>query len=540
MEDEDKYKIEKIGTPAGDAASAQSVVDAINYILLKLKELDDYYTDKLKFLDISSLDPMIEGIHDKINDLKITQDLLTQKISELEKGENINNQVSNQTSVITPDADESEIISDSQEIKEMESKKTKTIDKSNLEDLLKTILNLQGDLSLLSTSKLPEIYSILPYEEIKKSLEELGGYIDQKDLLGLTFSFLTLPDTEIPKNYKIILYGPEGNGKTSIVHALTKKYGYSLILIDFPKLITYSENKQIQELISFFKSIKENQEIKPAILFLDNLEMITGKLSSKYIIKTLILEMEKINLADHRILIVAATRDLEQIGEEVLKSFDDFVEFSNPDDLEKSKILRTLLDEVKLENGLDIDELTNNLAFDIDTKDFSCLDLENILKIVKFLLIKESRNYAIKADFDKALQKIKSRNKLIKQEKSTKTEQISEKVEKIQSLEDEITNLKNMMWTSKGILKHSLRLALSENFDFVHRLFNLFKGNNAPFTIKEASKILGISITEAKKVLNKDSFQIIFPKIMNTYQPAFDQVLFDEISLEIGFGLQGD
>ncbi|NVM03552.1 MAG: hypothetical protein HWN67_14580, partial [Candidatus Helarchaeota archaeon] len=171
---------------------------------------------------------------------------------------------------------------------------------------------------------------------------------------------------------------------------------------------------------------------------------------------------------------------------------------------------------------------------------FSCADLESIVKIVKFLSLKENRNYATKSDFDRSLQRIKSRISLIKQKKSTKQQPTIKKLEKIQVLEDEITNLKHLTSTSKGILKHSLRLALSENFDFVHRLFNLYKGNNAPFTIDEASKILGISIVETKKVLNKDSFRIIFPKIMNSYQPSFDQKMFDEISLEIGFGLQGD
>ncbi|MFX1450109.1 MAG: AAA family ATPase [Promethearchaeota archaeon] len=540
MDDEDKYKIEKIGTPAGDAASAQSVVKAINYILLKLKELDDYYTDKLKYVDISSIDPIIEGIHEKLDDLKITQDLFTQKLAELEKKMDSTNLGPQETSIISPDNTNAELSSDVKDMNEIQAKFLSTEKIGDLKQLINTILNLQTESNLLIPTTLPDFFTILAPEDIKKSLEELGGYIDQKDLLGLIFSFLTLPDTEIPKNYKIMLYGPEGNGKTSIINALAKKYGYSLIFVDFSRLITYSENKQIQVLISSFNKIKENHEIKPAILFLDNIELIAGKESPKNVVKTLILEINKINLVDYRILIVAATRDLESIQELILKTFDDFIEFQNPDDLEKSKILRTLLDEVKLENGLDIDELANNLAFNIETKDFSCADLESIVKIVKFLSIKESRSYATKADFNKSLQKIKNRINLIREKKSTKPQQTIEKLEKIQVFEDELFNLKHMMSTSRGILKHSLRLALSDNFDYVYRLFNLYKGNNNPFTIEEASKNLGISIDEAKKVLSKDFFSIIFPKIMDTYHPAFDQEMFDEISLEIGFGLQND
>ena len=129
---------------------------------------------------------------------------------------------------------------------------------------------------------------------------------------------------------------------------------------------------------------------------------------------------------------------------------------------------------------------------------------------------------------------------LIKQKKLGKSLKVIEKAEKIEVLEDEITNLKNITSTSQGIIKHGLRLALSENFDFVDRLFNLYKGNNTPFTLEEASKVLGLSIADTKKILQKDSFRLIFPEIDNSYHVSFNQKTFDEISMEIGFGLQGE
>ena len=141
MDDEDKYKIEKIGTPAGDAASAQSVVKAINYILLKLKELDDYYTDKLKYVDISSLDPIIEGIHEKLDDLKITQDLFTQKLSELEKNLDSTNLGSQKTSIISSDKTDADLSSDSNDIKEIQTENLSKEKIGDLKQLINTILS---------------------------------------------------------------------------------------------------------------------------------------------------------------------------------------------------------------------------------------------------------------------------------------------------------------------------------------------------------------------------------------------------------------
>ncbi|MHA1376803.1 MAG: AAA family ATPase [Candidatus Helarchaeota archaeon] len=535
MEKEEDYKIEKIGTPAGDAASAASVVKAVNYILLKLKEFDDYYTDKLKFLDISSLDPIIEDIHEKINDIRTNQDLIIKRISELENGFKKTEVLTQESEVVMSGTIKNEAKDDQKSEIINQHTKYDILNKSNINELFAKLINLE-----LNENKILKFFTILAPEEINKSLEPLGAYVDQKDLLGITFSFLTLPDDELPHNYKLMIFGPDGNGKTSIIHALAKKYGYHLILPDFSILKAYPSNKQIIELITLFKNIKEHNEIKPCILFLDNFELLAGTGFSKHILKTLALEMDKINLADDRILIVAATQNLEEIEEPILKIFDDFIEFSNPNELEKSKILQSFIDNIKLQNGLEPDELINELAFNNGTPDFSCSDLRKLIKNVNLLALKEHRDYCTKTDFTKALQKIKDRRALIKAKRSGKHQKSLEKLEKIQVLEDEIANLKNITATSTGIIKHSLRLALSENFDFVHRLFNLFKAKNEPFDIEEASKNLGITIEETRKILGKDPFRIIFPKIKGSYHLSFGQKMFDEISMEVSFALQGD
>ncbi len=331
-----------------------------------------------------------------------------------------------------------------------------------------------------------------------------------------------------------MLYGPKGNGKTSMIHALAKKYAYNLILPDLSILQARSNSYQIQEIITLFKKIKENHEIKPCILFFDNFEIVAGKNSPTTVMKTLLLEIEKINLADDRILMVAATRNLEDIDESLSTIFDDLIKFSNPDELEKSKILRTLIEKVKLENSLDPDEIANDLAFTEDIKNFACADLENLMKNVKLFALKEHRDNVTKNDFELALKKLNERLNLIKKDKDGESPKKIERQEKFQILEDEINNLKNMTSIYKGIIKHGLRLASSENLDFIHRLFNLFKAKNAPFTLEEASKNLGITVDETKKILNKQAFKLIFPKLENVYHVSFDQKMFDEISIEVG------
>jgi len=539
MEKDEDYRIEKIGTPAGDAASANSVVKAINYILLKLKELDDYYTDKLKFLDISSLDPILEDIHNQINELKTNQELINQKLSKIviEDEKTASESIEPKFAL---NSEESDILESHEVEKSPQNMELSDLQGLKFKEILSTLTELQTKKDLEIQNQLSKFYSILHDEDISGSLESLGGYIDQKNTLGVIFNFLTLPDSEIPKNYNVMLYGPEGNGKTSLIYALAKKYGYSLIIPDFSILSTYSVDKRSREIISMFKNIRENHEIKPSILFLDNFDLITGPQSSKHILKVLMHEIEKVNLADDRILIIAATQNLEDIEEFILKIFDDFIEFSNPNELEKSKILQNLFENLKFEENLDSDNLINDLAFNNGTKDFSCSDLESLIKIANFQALKEHREFITKVDLNQALKKIKDRKMLIKKIKSKESPKIYEKIEKLKLIEDEITNLKNVTSASQGIIKHSLRLALSENFDFVHRLFNLFKAKNEPFGIDEASKNLGLSVEEAKKILNKDPFKIIFPKIKNSYHLSFDQKIFDEISMEVGFALRGE
>ncbi|MHA1300281.1 MAG: AAA family ATPase, partial [Candidatus Helarchaeota archaeon] len=268
MEKDEDYRIEKIGTPAGDAASANSVVKAINYILLKLKELDDYYTDKLKFLDISSLDPILEDIHNQINELKTNQELINQKLSKI-----VIEDEKTASESIEPKfalkSEESDILESPEVEKSPQNMELSDLQGLKFKEILSTLTELQTKKDLEIQNQLSKFYSILHDEDISGSLESLGGYIDQKNTLGVIFNFLTLPDSEIPKNYNVMLYGPEGNGKTSLIYALAKKYGYSLIIPDFSILSTYSVDKRSREIISMFKNILENHEIKPSILFLD-------------------------------------------------------------------------------------------------------------------------------------------------------------------------------------------------------------------------------------------------------------------------------
>jgi hypothetical protein len=51
-------------------------------------------------------------------------------------------------------------------------------------------------------------------------------------------------------------------------------------------------------------------------------------------------------------------------------------------------------------------------------------------------------------------------------------------------------------------------------------------------SIEEIAKVSGMNINSLKKILNKDPFNIIFPKISDKYTIAFSKEVYDEIITE--------
>jgi len=107
-------------------------------------------------------------------------------------------------------------------------------------------------------------------------------------------------------------------------------------------------------------------------------------------------------------------------------------------------------------------------------------------------------------------------------------------LQKMKEEKEKISKKSDHKFLFEGRIKRSLKLALSNNFNMVNQLFNLYREKNAPFTAKDARIVLGVSIENIRKTLLEDEFKIIFPEIDNYYHVSFDQKLYDEILKEIG------
>ncbi|MHA1382535.1 MAG: hypothetical protein ACTSR3_02135 [Candidatus Helarchaeota archaeon] len=79
-----------------------------------------------------------------------------------------------------------------------------------------------------------------------------------------------------------------------------------------------------------------------------------------------------------------------------------------------------------------------------------------------------------------------------------------------------IRELKEFIEDRKN-LEVEIKKVLSSDFEKINKLFNLIVDKKAAFTTEEASKVLGLSDEETKKVLNKDHICQIFSKAGEFY-----------------------
>ncbi|MHA1649917.1 MAG: hypothetical protein ACTSYB_06970, partial [Candidatus Helarchaeota archaeon] len=86
---------------------------------------------------------------------------------------------------------------------------------------------------------------------------------------------------------------------------------------------------------------------------------------------------------------------------------------------------------------------------------------------------------------------------------------------------------------STRMLKHALRLALTDNYNFITRLFNHYELTKKPFTIEEMAQLTGINEENVNKLLRKMPYKLLFPKIGEEYYIIFDKTTLEEILAEM-------
>ena len=530
--EDEEFAIKRISTPQGDVPTVESVMGALNLIVDRIHTLTNDLNERLKYsgAGIEASEYVERNLSEttiRINDLKKQLETNTEQIDE------INNNVTQLDSVVinlekmlktvlTPDFEpQSKSYEEILEIKNM----TKSL-KDAMYQLQKSFGGLEADIK-----KMYWEYK----ENIREDLKDLIAYEPEKTHLLNYFRILNLPKPVLEIDTKVLVFGPRGTGKTSLIRAIAKDQNIRIIELNLPLIISLSPSKQVESISNLFQFLRFQEDLKPCVVLVDNFEIIQKLQGPSFLpfIEILMLELSKTHLTRDKILIIFILNDIGEMENRLLDQFNEKIELKLPDQLARALILRKFLGENNLEPDLELEEMSSKLAEASFTEGFSALNLKEIFNIVKLQTFTEGRTSINENDLISAIQLLKSRRSMQKiggGKAGASTE--TNLREKVQYLEEELNNLKLLLTNSTRMLKHALRLALSDNYNLVLRLFNHYELTRKSLTIEELIQVTGLKEESITKIINKMPYRLLFPKVGDGYFIAFDKSTFDEILAE--------
>lgn len=536
----EEFAIKRITTPHGDVPTVESVMDAMNLIVNRINILTKDFNNRLKYSSGATIEASefieqnLTDTNKKINDLKnalaANSDQIegvNEKIIDLDKVvTNLENMTKN---VLDSDLTlQSKGMEDIIEIKRM----TKTL-KDGISELQKTL----GEGPVV----LSKLYWERNYASIQENLADIVAYEKEKTKILGFFKILNLPKPVIDIDAKILLIGPPGAGKSSLIRAIVKDQKIKTIELNLPLILSLKPSKQVESLNNLFHTLKEKEEFKPSVLFLDNFEMISKIQNNPTFlpfIETLISELSKVHLTKDKLMIIAVLNGDERIETRLLDQFNEKIEIDLPDQVSRALILRKLLNEVNLEMDVDLDETSSKLAESTLTDGFSGNDLKESINIAKLQSFTEGRTLLSEKDLENAINEIKNRkmeHKISEEVAGTTVDSSSRG--KIKHLEDELSNVKMLLANSTRMVKHALRLALTDNYNFINRLFTHFESTKKTLSIEEIAQVTGLKVENALKILKKMPYKLLFPIIGEQYYVIFDKKTFEEILAELALSI---
>ena len=191
---------------------------------------------------------------------------------------------------------------------------------------------------------------ILNPEKINESLDDIGGYKEIKELLlnyiNLFDKINEIKQWKIKIMGKILLHGPPGTGKTTMVKAMARETKKKLVILNTTNIMSKYISETGKNLEKVFHEIKSQPN---SIFFIDEFDSIAKTREStgdhdemKRIVNTLLTAFDKINLIEHRIITIAATNFELILDDAVWRRFDEIIYLNLPDAEQRGQILEIL------------------------------------------------------------------------------------------------------------------------------------------------------------------------------------------------------
>ncbi len=245
----------------------------------------------------------------------------------------------------------------------------------------------------------------------KMTFDDVAGLREEKEDLAEVVDFLKNPSkyvelgARIPKG--IILVGPPGTGKTLLAKAVAgeaKVPFFSISGSDFVEMFVGVGASRVRDL---FAEAKKNA---PCIVFIDEIDAVARRRGSglggghderEQTLNQMLVEMDGFNV-NEGIIVMAATNRVDILDPAILRPgrFDRKIAVTRPDVQGREDILKVHTRNKKLAEDVDLREIARTTA------GFAGADLENLMNESAINAAKNSRQFIIKSDIDKAFIKV--------------------------------------------------------------------------------------------------------------------------------------
>jgi SpoVK/Ycf46/Vps4 family AAA+-type ATPase len=342
----------------------------------------------------------------------------------------------------------------------------------------------------------------------------------------------------------VLITGLFGMGKTSLVRALAKKEQLPLVELNVADLlVTFPNPADFKLIINRLHTVVK--DVGPCMVLLDEFEptdLFTKDTieNIRRIIYQFIKEFNTLYEDDPRLLIAVTSYTIKDEG--LLNFFDHHIVINELEEKVRYGILKKYLEKTNVDPSIDFENLLEHYASEELTRGFSGEDLKKLVQRAAYKAIYEDRKEILEKDLEESYQQLIKTHRGGLQTYPTEMGRKLDREEgygvnqKLESLELEVTRLKWMINATSQMINHALRLAFSDNREFIIRFFERFEKDRRPYALHEIAHITGMDEDAVKKVLRKKHFKILFPKLGKRGRVVtFDRELLEKVTDEFTF-----
>lgn len=256
----------------------------------------------------------------------------------------------------------------------------------------------------------------VPTDDAKKGFAGLGGMKDLKELLeDRIVTALKDPQQakldeieygkKVPKG--ILLYGPPGCGKTTIIEHLSTEAGVPLLKVESGSIGSEYIHKTSRNIDTVFDYAEERAKDKPVLVFIDDGESLLGARhggenggSHTEEVGSFLNRIQK--AGENNVMVVVATNKYDLLDEAIRSRFEEQILVNLPDKEARKSVVKMFMDSRSKGKNLASDEKSLDKIADLTDK-FSIRTIKMMADKASLLALKDNRRDISAGDWEKVI-----------------------------------------------------------------------------------------------------------------------------------------